>query len=166
MRIKLTSTYKNWIYFMLPLLFFLLLELYFKWPYNAVVPGSEAVYLQSSVLFVGLYLFAAVIGLGINFWQYRKMREDRDQRKMHMIICVVILCLNYIPGKLLIMGSTMSKDAFVAATGLTSVNFRLFDTTQSIVFLLYFLIQFLFAFYTLKRKRSKTTEPVINRNNQ
>ena len=56
MRIKLTSTYKNWIYFMLPLLFFLLLELYFKWPYNAVVPGSEAVYLQSSVLFVGLYL--------------------------------------------------------------------------------------------------------------
>ncbi|HEX6190947.1 MAG TPA: hypothetical protein VFZ42_01225 [Chitinophagaceae bacterium] len=166
MKVKFTSTYKNWMYFMLPLIFFLLLELYFNWPYNHVVPGSEGVYIQSSVLYIGIYVFAALIGLGINFWHYRKMKDDKLQRKMHMIICVVLLCLNYIPGKLLIMGSTMSKDSFIAATGFTRVNFRVFDKTQSIVFLLYFLLQAFFALYSIARKRAKTNGTVQNGNNQ
>ena len=166
MRIVFTDTYKNYLYFTLPIIFYLLLEWYFKWPINNVVPGNKGVYLQSTTLYICLYLFAMLVGLGINFWQHSKMREDKTQRKLHMIISVAILCLNYIPGKLLIMGSTMSKEAFIEATGLTRVNFKLFDSSQSIVFLLYFLIQFLFVFYTLKRRRLKTTEPAINRNNQ
>jgi hypothetical protein len=157
------TKYSNAYYFILiPLLVFLLVEWYVGFPSKIIGPEAKALYTEFSISLAGVVLFSSVIGMAINYWHFKKRREDQNHRKLHMIICILILSTIYFLGKLLVLGNTLPVVPFVKSTGFSYVNFRKLEKIQTLLLVVYFILQVVFGLVTMLRVRKNLITAEIN----
>jgi len=148
--------YKNWIWFIVfPFLFYLLVEAWFGWPYKTLFPERQEGYLRSNLIVIAVFLFSAAVGMAANFSHFKKLPEDKKNRRLHAIVSIGILFINYIISKFLILGSTLSIEQFSVVVGIWPVDFPLLDKILSGILLIYFLMQVIFILATKKWYRTK-----------
>ncbi len=146
---------------LIPVIFFILIEIYFGWPYNRIHPAHQRSYISLTGTLISVFLFAAVTGLAVNYWHFKKLNVFFSQRRFQLITSVIALCLFYIPAKLLVFGSTMSLSLFNSTAG-SLPDFKLLEKILSGGMLVYFLFQAGFYAWSLKRLRALKINMSVN----
>ena len=149
------TTYKNWLYIIwLPLVVYLAIEWLLGWPLNEVLPQYKKGYYSASITVIGILLFAAFGAVAVNYRHFKKLVVHQRPRRTHMVISIIFLVLIYGVGKLLILGSSFTRDQFIAKTG-TPVQFALLQQVLPLLLVMYFLFQ---VFFALQMKKTLAAE--------
>ena len=153
MKIQFSNSHKNWWFLItLPVVFYLLVEIYFRWPYQKLLPVHQSHYISVTGTLISVFLFTAVTALAVNYWHFRKLPMFISQRRFQLIISIALLCLLYIPAKLLVLGSTMSRELYTKTAG-ELPDFKMLDKLLSGGMLIFFLFQAAFFAWSLKELR-------------
>lgn len=153
--------YKNWIYFiLLPFLFYFLVELYFGWPVDAVIPERKEGYVKSSMIVIAILVFSAAVGVSANYSNYKKLPHGKSKRQLHAIVSIALLLVTYVIAKFLIFGSSLNVQQFSEIVGIWPVNFKLLSKLLTGFLLIYFMVQVIFLLATKKWFRTQ----MLNRN--